>query len=332
MLGHPWRRGLQGLEPSGSGGGLRLMGARRGHRVAVATAFPAGGRPHLSKWSTLREPRTIIQVAPTPPLPKGLEVWAQAVDPDRSVTPEMHAAGPARVRTDEPDSTAKLLADEGVRRTLVELVHTDESGRILDGVLELRLPGVLTPEELETAVARAVDLAAATVAPIDTAWRRLAEEHALELTPSEPDGTRSASGHIMGGLLLRLSARVDEDGVRRTRARLGLPPGVPRGLTIQASSGDVAHEIPLPEDHPLRGEILCGGADAAAVVERLSMDDVVDGLREVVLEWPDTSVHEGMVEAHLEGVLWHDLGERIETMGVLAWLLAGEPPEAVPRL
>lgn len=287
----------------------------------------------MSRPGTLRETRTIIQVAPSPPLPAGLEVWAADLDPDASVTPELgEATGPARVRTADPDAARPLLADAGVRRALVEIVHTDESGRVHDGVVDLRIPGVLDPVALEQAVARAVRLAEATVAPIEETWRRLAEEHGLELSASDGDGKRGATGHVMGGLLLRLATHIDDEGRRATSIRLGLPPGVPRGLVVKPVGGGVPHPVPLPEDHPLRGDIVCGGLDAEHVRGRLSMPDVVEGLREVVVGWPDTTVHEGMIEAHLEGVRWHDLEERIETVGVLAWLLAGEPPRAIPRL
>lgn len=320
-FGHPWSRESGQLSREGRGGMLRLRGTVAGHEAAAAVAFPAGGAVHFH-LGLPRIPRTLIQVRPRVPLPDGLEVSGGGGSEEDSV-------GPARVRTRAPEQTSTLLGEPGVRQALVELVHMGEDAGIRDGVLRVRVRGVLTRPELDALLDRLAGLATALTRPAEDAWARLAVDLGLTLGAGEGAGERTAVGRVQDGLAVRV--RVLADGAAwHTRIRVGLPPGAPLGLSLAAPGVDVPHEIPLPDDHPLHGQVVCG-SESPGTPALLARDEVAEGVRELILGWEDTRVGKGHIEARLPGWCWHDLEDRILSMGVLAWLLTGEDPARIPQ-
>jgi hypothetical protein len=331
VLGHPWRQGVPDLNKHGTGAAQRLNGVIDGHRVGVGVAFPSAGRL-VPSGGALRPPNTVIQVEPRIRMPAGLEVWpSSGPASDPSVEELDPTGGPARVRTSLPEVTKPLLARPPVREALVELAHRGLGGRLDGGVLEVCYEGVLPHDEVAAEVHAIVALAETLVRPIDEAWKQLCDEHNLELSTADAQGHRSASGVFMGGLLIRASVHpVDGPSELETQLRVGLPPGAPLHLSLAAPGTSVPHLIELPTDHPLHAQIACGGEDPAGVLALLETPAVVDGVREIIGGWPQVTVHGGALEAALPGQRWHDLEERLLSMAVLAWLLAGEPIEAIP--
>lgn len=324
-FGHPWSSGRVSLSREGSGGTLRLRGAVDGHIVAAAVAFPGGGAPHFHLGAP-RTPRTMLQVRPRAPLPDGLEV-------ERSRgTPGDTAVGPARVRTRDPEQTRRLLDDPAVRQALVDLVHTGEDAGIQDGVLRRTFEGVLDAADVDAAAQALGALATALSRPAEDAWARLGTELGLGLGGGDGAGERTAIGRIQDGLSVRVRVQQDPgSGAWSTQIRVALAPGAPAGIAIAPWGEAVAHDVPLEPGHPLTGRVACGADDPAALSRRLADPGVCAGIEELILGWPDTRVGQGHIEARLPGWSWHDLEDRVLSMGVLAWLLAGESPEHIPR-
>jgi hypothetical protein len=323
-FGHPWSRESCRLSREGRGGTMRLRGEVSGHPAAAAVAFPAGGAVHFH-LGLPRMPRTLLQVRPRIPLPAGLEVSRGAG------ASEEDSVGPARVRTGDTAQTQALLADPGVRQALVTLVHLGEDAGIRDGVLRARFHGVLDAAELDAHLATLAEVAGALCRPAEDAWAALAVELGMTLVAGDGHVDRSAMGRVQDGLAVRVRVLVDpDDGAWSTRIRVGLPAGVPPDLTLAAPGTDVPHTLDLPEDHPLSGVVACGATEPDAA-ERLARPELAAGVEELIAGWPDTRVGKGHIEARLPGWSWHDLEDRILSMGVLAWLLAGEAPERIPQ-
>jgi hypothetical protein len=324
-FGHPWTKGRAPLSREGSGGALRLRGSVDGHAAAAAVAFPAGGRPHFHLGAP-RKPRTMIQLRPRVPLPDGLDVQRGGGGSEED------SVGPARVRTQAPEQTRQLLADPSVRQALVSLVHDGEDAGIRDGVLLRRHAGVLDADAIDAQLQQLGEIASALSRPAEDAWARLGTDLGMGLGAGDTAGERTAIGRIQGGLSVRIRVQRDESsGQWRTQIRVGLAPGAPRGVTLAVAGEDVPHTLPLAPEHALAGRVSCGAEDADALAARLERPDVCAGIEELILGWPDTRVGSGHIEARIPGWSWHDLQDRVLSMGVLAWLLAGEIPERIPR-
>lgn len=324
-FGHPWTKDRAPLPQERGGATLRLRGDIDGHTAAAAVAFPAGGALHFHLGAP-RSPRTMIQVRPRVPLPDGLDVGRSGGSDDGD------PIGPASVRTGASEQTRPLIDDPEVRKALVALVHDGEDAGIQDGVLHRRLAGVLDTAALQAQLDALSEIATALSRPAEAAWGRLGTELGLGLGTGEAAGERSAIGRVQDGLSVKVRVSSDpETGGWETMVRVSLAPGAPQGITLAHAGVDVPHTVPLDPGHALAGRIACGADDAEALLGRLASPDICAGIEELVLGWPNTRVGQGHIEARLPGWCWHDLQDRILSMGVLAWLLAGEVPERIPR-
>jgi len=268
----------------------------------------------------------MIQVQPRIPLPDGLGV--QRGDGASDEDP----MGLARVHTEAQEQTQQLLKDPAVCQALVTLVQDGEAAGIRDGVLFRRHPGVLDTATVDAQVDQLCEIASALSRPAEAAWSQLGTELGMGLGGGDRSGERTAIGRIQGGLSVRIQVLTDEStGEWQTRLRVGLAPGAPAGITLSPAGQDISNPFALAPDHALAGRVSCGAEDASALAMRLERPDVCAGIEELILGWPDTRVADGYVEARIPGWSWHDLQDRVLSMGVLARLLAGELPEQLTR-